>query len=70
MLNNTGIPLKNCNKNKAITYIPMSFLFLQKSAFNKIQCPLNPSKLTNPQISILSGQHWNRHYRILDKRKM
>lgn len=33
MPNNTGIPLKNCNKNKAITYIPMPFFFLQKKCF-------------------------------------
>lgn len=30
MPNNAGIPLKNCNKNKAITYISMLFSFLQR----------------------------------------
>lgn len=45
MLNNIGIPLKNCNKNKTITYIPTySFLFT-KNAFDEMLCPLKPPEL-------------------------
>lgn len=41
MLNNIGIPLKNCNKNKTITYIPTVFFFLfVKNAFVEMQHPL------------------------------
>lgn len=52
MLNNIGIPLKNCNKNKTITYIPTySFLFT-KNAFDEMLCPLKPPELEKKSINI------------------
>lgn len=40
MLNSIGIPLKNRNKNKTITHIPIVFFFLfTKNAFDEMQHP-------------------------------
>lgn len=34
MLNNIGNPLKDYNKNKTITYIPVNLFLLAKNAFD------------------------------------